>query len=230
MSAREICGGQLLRARRQPLEGGPRAKCRSDQLGDALLRLREGVLGLDAVLLDRLLDVAAASLQLTLDAVAGRAGALGRLATSLAAAALELVELAGDLRADALQLPVAGLAAGPRLDDLGDSVAGDQRGADRNVERTLGTLPNDREGAVAGLGDALTDLRRVGAARGRWSSWAWSACWCCWSWCCWSWSSCCWTWRWWPLITSTPRWIVSSVSNFLILKDVQCSKYPNRCS
>ncbi len=77
--------------------------------------------------------------------------------------------------------------------DVLDAVAERQRGADRNVDGALGGRDGDRDGAVAGLGDALLDLRGV-AARRRARSWAWS------SWCC----GCGWSWRW-PFSSSTLR-------------------------
>ena len=161
--------GQLLRAR-QPLEAA-RARCRSDELGPAP-EPSTGVLGLDAVLLHGLRDLGrfcftvarprgGGPSALALDPVAGGADALGGLAASLAATTLEPVELAADLGAKALQLPLATAGAGPRLDGVADAVAGGQRGADRNVERALGALADDVDGALARLGAALADLGGV---------------------------------------------------------------------
>src|SRR5919201_5644629 len=75
---------------------------------DRVLSLADTLRDLGAVLLQRPLDVAAALGQVAADPVAGRPRALGRLAAGAGALALELVELAGDLRAEALQLALGG--------------------------------------------------------------------------------------------------------------------------
>ena len=84
--------------------------------------------------------VAAPAADLALEPVAGRAGALGRLAAGLTAATLELVELAGDLRAQALQLALASRLGRPGLDRLLDAVT-DRRGPRRPAGRRRARRP-----------------------------------------------------------------------------------------
>src|SRR5581483_1180787 len=137
---------------------------RRDPLLNGALRLLQALLGLRTVLLDRGLEPTPALSHLALEAVPRLARTSASLAPRGRATPLELVELALDLGAEALQLALGGLALRERLDDLVDAVGDRQNDADGNVDGPLGGLPRVGDAAVADLGQALADLLGVRAA------------------------------------------------------------------
>src|SRR5436190_20769148 len=138
---------------------------RRDSFLNRGLRLLQALLDLGAVLLDRGLEPTPTLLDLALDPVPSLARAGARLAPGLGAAPLELVELALDLGAEALQLALGRLAPRERLDDAIQPVGDAQHSPDGNVDGGHGRLADVRHAAVADLALAPADILGVRAAR-----------------------------------------------------------------